>query len=676
MVNKISLSASALLISFALATVDLPIDVTASSNSQQYRKLTCKAENLISISHTVPTTVEGVAAPLFDVEAVQLNADAITQLKKQDADADIFDFENTSPNTLERRGYFKECKTYEGDLLWPKKELWEVFDKLIGNSLIKTVPFGAVCYDDFGNYNANQCKYITDNWSTDSYIPTADPTAVNSLLYEGAHCVPKSIWPLGDGSCTLGGLPSYSVNATHVYQIQVAVNFARSLNLRLVIKNTGHDFAAKSMGGGSLSIWTHNLKNIQFFESYTQGSYKGPALKVGAGVQAYELYEAAHKHGVTAVGGEGQTVGVMGGYIQGGGHSPLSGFYGMAADHVLSVQMVTANGRFVTASETVNPDLFWAVCGGGGSTYGVVTSVTVKAQPKLEVSTMRLTIGPSSDTGIPKEKLWEGVRHFMSKFSEWGYDKGMYIYFLIIPTGNGDFMLQIAPWFAPKTSLEDFKSQTAEPLLAAWAELGIETEEPIYGHYDDFYDAWKDVFPLESWGSPNIRQGSRLFPKANFDDATKFNATFNAVKDTVDDGAMIIGFNVAPHHENGQNPDNAVNPAWRQTVFHGIVAGTWDSTASLDQMAAISTKVTNKWTASWRDVTPGSGAYMSESDYNEPNFSQSFWGSKYAKALQLKKKFDPNDVFYAHHAVGSENWKMSETMLDGLDAQASKLCRA
>lgn len=111
---------------------------------------------------------------------------------------------------------------------------------------------------------------------------------------------------VGSTSCEVGGYPAYVVEATNVAQIQLAVNLARSLDLRLVIKNTGHDFGAKSTGMGALSIWTQKLKSIQFYDNYQQGSYEGPAFKLGAGVQAFELYEAADKYGVTAVGGEGR----------------------------------------------------------------------------------------------------------------------------------------------------------------------------------------------------------------------------------------------------------------------------------------------------------------------------------------------------------------------------------
>jgi FAD binding domain-containing protein len=106
------------------------------------------------------------------------------------------------------------------------------------------------------------------------------------------------------GNCTLGGFPSYVINATSVYQIQLAINCARNLNIRVVVRNTGHDFLGKSTGAGALSIWTHHLKDVNFLANYESSSYRGPALKLGAGIEVADLYNAANKYGVTGVGGE------------------------------------------------------------------------------------------------------------------------------------------------------------------------------------------------------------------------------------------------------------------------------------------------------------------------------------------------------------------------------------
>ena len=78
------------------------------------------------------------------------------------------------------------------------------------------------------------------------------------------------------------------------------------MNIRFVVKNTGHDFNGKSGGAGALSVWTHHLKQITYLPNYQSKSYSGKAIKVGSGVQAEELYAAAKANGVTAVGGEGR----------------------------------------------------------------------------------------------------------------------------------------------------------------------------------------------------------------------------------------------------------------------------------------------------------------------------------------------------------------------------------
>lgn len=98
------------------------------------------------------------------------------------------------------------------------------------------------------------------------------------------------------------------MNVTTVAQIQLAVNFARNTNLRLVVKNTGHDFGAKSTGAGGLNIWTHHLKDYKFYDNYTSESYSGSAVKLGSGVQAFEMYAACNEHNVTCVGGEGRVL--------------------------------------------------------------------------------------------------------------------------------------------------------------------------------------------------------------------------------------------------------------------------------------------------------------------------------------------------------------------------------
>ncbi|KAI0130523.1 FAD binding domain-containing protein [Xylariales sp. AK1849] len=618
------------------------------------------------------------SAALFTSESLQLTDAVLANLTElQLTNVSLFTFENTtkSTETVKPRTDSPQCKTYTGDSLWPPAAVWTVLEVLSGGALIETVPYAAACYDDFGNYDKAKCDFLTNNWTFGSIYHTEDPTSVNAVLFQGQSCMPPTLSP-NETHCTVGGYPSYAVNVSNVAQIQLAVNLARNLNIRLVIKNTGHDFGAKSTGMGSLSLWTHNLKDIQFFDSYLQpypspqSSYTGPAFKLGVGVQAFELYAAANQYGVTAIGGEGRTVGVMGGYILGGGHSPLSSLYGMGADQVLSMEVVTADGQFVTASPTSNADLFWALCGGGGSTFGVVTSVVVKAYPKIKVTTLTYVLSTSAT--VTAAQFWAALRAFFDGFITYT-DAGNYEYFRISATGPGQFTSDMGPWFAPNMSKSELQALVA-PLFAEFTALGVEIS-PVYTEYDNYYDAWYASFPVEPWGSNAIRQASRLFPKSNWEDQTKLNATFDAIKSVVEEGGYVIAFNIAASPSNGY-PDNAVNPAWRSTVMHAILAAVWDpNSMSEATIKTASDKLTFDWMQRWRDVSPGAGAYMSESDYIEPDFQQAFFGDKYDKLYALKQTYDPSGVFYAQNAVGSEDWAMEDTIMGNLPSQNSRLCR-
>lgn len=193
--------------------------------------------------------------------------------------------------------------------------------------------------------------------------------STNSQWASGFSC-PPTLYP--NSTCTQGGWPAYVVNATSTRHIQLAVNFARNNNIRLVIKNTGHDFNGKNIGGGALSIWTHNLKGITYHTNYTSptGSYTGRAVSYAAGTQASEGSTLMQREKVSMIVAGGPNVGIAGGYLQGGGHSGLLGYLGFAADQVLAMTAVTADGRVVEMHDELNEDLFWAFRGGGGGTYG------------------------------------------------------------------------------------------------------------------------------------------------------------------------------------------------------------------------------------------------------------------------------------------------------------------
>lgn len=251
----------------------------------------------------------------------------------------------------------------------------------------------------------------------------------------------------------------------------------------------------------------------------------------------------------------------MGGYIQGGGHSPMSSMYGTASDQALSFEIVTPDGRFVTADESHNTDLFWALRGGGGGTFGVVTSVTVKAYPKMPVSFVTFSISNSGN--VTTEAFWSAIKAYWDGLVTWT-EADTYSYFWFEALGSGSYTFYMEAFWAPNKTAAELEALTA-PLFANWSALGVPLT-PVFQEYDNFYDAWDAAFPLESWGFNSVRQVSRLFPRDNWANETIKAETFASVRWILEQGVTVYGFHLAP----GQHdyPDNAVNPAWRQAVGH------------------------------------------------------------------------------------------------------------
>ena len=178
-----------------------------------------------------------------------------------------------------------------------------------------------------------------------------------------------------------------------VKDVQAGIAFAQKRNVRLVVKNSGHDFYGKSTGKGALSLWVHNLKDKTVIPNYRSTYYRGAAVKVGAGVEGGDAAEFASGQGYRVVVGTCPTVKAAGGFTQGGGHSFLSGSYGYGADNVLEWEVVTADGKHVIATpNNEHKDLYWALSGGGGGTFAVVISMTVRVYRDGNVALASFTL--------------------------------------------------------------------------------------------------------------------------------------------------------------------------------------------------------------------------------------------------------------------------------------------
>ncbi|KAH7094849.1 hypothetical protein FB567DRAFT_511218 [Paraphoma chrysanthemicola] len=621
---------------------------------------------------TVPLSV-AAGAPLQSAETRQLTDEVVERLITNNATsayAEYFIFQKDIADNfaLARQNVSSRCRTFPGDLAWPKALVWDVFDALLGGALIPTIPIAAPCYDTpWGKQNAQTCADVTKNF-TNPLFHHADPTSNMWPIFQGRTCMPTN--DSSSRTCTLGGYPAYAVKASTIAQIQLAINFARAANLRLVIKNTGHCYLGKSTGAGALSLWMHNMDQIDFLPDYRGPGYNGPALKLAAGVNVRQVYEAADRYNVTVLGAVSWSVGYAGGMITGGGQNPLAGIYGMAADHVVAFQVVTADGRFITVSEADHPDLFWALRGGGGGTFAVVTSVIIRAHPKLNVVTSKWVLDATTNNA---DAFWKGTKKFYDVFLDWA-DAGIYSFFIMgkapAPFLNMMFL------FAPNHTLESY-TKVVKPFFDYLKAENISLTSPHSSlAHSSFYNAYQATWGSNSFpiGLDNSLPANRIVPRVNFKE--KYNETFALIKDHVLAGKHLLGYHKAP--KDYANTDNAVHPAWRNCGMFLVTS----SNKSMDHSTPEGLSAANKDLQEnilqpWRDITPvaaGGGTYLNEASVMEPDWQESFYGGFYPRLSQIKRKYDPNDVFYATTAVGSERWRVEDGE-QGVQTQNGRLCK-
>src|SRR5207237_1525902 len=177
----------------------------------------------------------------------------------------------------------------------------------------------------------------------------------------------------------------FAVAATKTEDVVAAVNFARENNLRLVVKGGGHSYQGTSCAADSLLIWTRAMNSIVLDDALVAQGCSGkrapqPAVIVGAGAIWMQAYDAVTTKGGRYVQGGGCTTVGVAGLIQSGGFGTFSKGFGTAASSLLEAEVVTADGVVRTVNACTDPDLFWALTGGGCGSCGVVTKVTLRNQ--------------------------------------------------------------------------------------------------------------------------------------------------------------------------------------------------------------------------------------------------------------------------------------------------------
>ena len=425
---------------------------------------------------------------------------------------------------------------------------------------------------------------------------------------------------------------------------------------------------------------------------YKKGNYSGTAAHFGSGLQNWELFNHMFRNNLTIVGGGHRTIGANGGWMAGGGHGNLASFYGLAADQALELHVVTADGRYVIADEFQNTDLFYALRGGGGSTYGVVTSVIVKTYPPITLITSYLSIAsnPPPDTNTRArlapldpsthyvnntERFWSALAIYfrfkpsvvLARGTDWDY---------LYPLGNGSYSFRARTVYPNTTAAS--AAQRLQPLYDAFALAGfnftLNRTELLPAPY-----AGTALTPSSpaTGGLQNTRYRSRLIPHANWATESIFSRTFSAIRSAVQDGNLTLhGLSIGPSASVAGSPGvtSAVHPAWRSNVLHLCFITVQPSGLSPSQAREEESQV-QRYMKPIRELTPGSGSYINEGDPGEPEWQESFFGANYGRLEGIKKRRDPWGVFWAPTTVGSDGWEV--VSLDGYPgSQNGRLCRA
>ncbi len=548
-----------------------------------------------------------------------------------------------------------------GDPGWPSAEAWGRLKDAVGGSLFKGARLFAPCDQD---PKGAACADVVANIS--------NPFFVGDQAGGAQTCGWLDAWTPQPSA--------YAIAARSTVDVVAAVDFARAHRLRLVVKGAGHSYQGTSNAPDSLLVWTRHMNAVTLHDRFVpQGGDPAagtPAVSAQSGAVWIDLYDAVTtRAGRYVQGGGCADVGVAG-LVQSGGFGVYSKGFGTAAASLLEAEIVTADGRARVVNAHQDPELFWAIKGGGGGSWGVVTRLTLRthdlpaffggAGGKIEAS---------SD-----EAYRRLIARFLSFYSErlfnphWGEQAyiGPGNHFELSMACQGLSNDEAAAVWKPffdwvAAAPQDFKIVSkmgagagpsrdqwnvavnpglvrdprpgAPPSHGWWR--GNETECGVFLHgYDSLW------LPSSLLGSQALVDA--MFAASRF----KMLRTF-----------FNKGLAGAPAEAIAATLDTATNPAVVGAFALVIIAdgegpafpGQPGAHVDLDAARADARNI-DASIAELRKIAPHSGSYVSESNYFNPSWREEFWGSNYARLRAVKAKYDPDGLFFVHHGVGSEDW--------------------
>ncbi|KAL4922897.1 hypothetical protein BDW62DRAFT_196904 [Aspergillus aurantiobrunneus] len=571
---------------------------------------------------------------------------------------------------------------------------WEAFSGRIGGRLYDGEPMLAPCYIRYNGHlqrpDAGECTALQRNRNNANF--TSDHFGgyrnVNwgACQATGAGCAfgtrnPDLITPVSQ-PCFQGSVPSKYVDARSVEDIQKTLAFARINNLRLVIKNTGHDYTGRSSGPDSLGLWTHHIQPpIRLEQDFIPegcSEVAGDGITFGAGQQFAGIYEFAREHDYRVVGGSSSTVGAAGGWITGGGHSLLSNELGLGVDNVLQLRAILPNSTYITANRCQNQDIFFALRGGGGGTFAVITEMSVLAHPEKPMVAATATFMSLSPTSAA-----EFISIIVANADRWAAEGwGGYIQPGVLGNGVSSFIMatSMLNQSAAETSMRpvmDFAHRLGTLSIANISSTNTYSEvlESLIG----------DGASQSLGGGGGMAMSSRIIPREYFQglaNQKKLSSILNDVLvNTQNDShdlhlvapmaplficvtAPTTYSQSLPKSEQAGGPGaSSVTPAWRAGLWHAIHLRPFSGSTISDPDAVRDIfQAAHDTMEPLRRFAPDGGAYLNEADAFETDPVGAFWGEEnYARLLRIKEEIDPTNLLSVHQGVG---WDSEDKRFD------------
>jgi FAD/FMN-containing dehydrogenase len=396
--------------------------------------------------------------------------------------------------------------------------------------------------------------------------------------------------------------PSVVARCRTTADVQAAVRAARSAGMPLSVLAGGHDVAGSAIRDGSLLVDLSTIRQV---------TVDGAEARVAGGATVSDVLDAARPHGYAAAVGTVSSVGFAG-LTLGGGYGTLIGVVGLGVDNLLSAEVVLADGRVVTADPHREPDLFWALRGGGGN-FGVVTELRTRLHPFATVTTGTIAFGWDQARSV-----LQGWRDLMASA-----DDALDVMFGAMSTPGG-LVLYTAPTWAGDPGQAD--SQVAgvralgEPVLDDVGRRALA----------DTVHALDDAFPRGG----NYRFGAPILPGLTDDAIDAFLRSAEAMPAT-------CVLNV--HHAHGaatRVPVTDTAHAYRDEHLVVEIIGTWAD----GDGAAESAWVRDTERRLGAHALPG--GWVNAMALGDPR-ARDAYGINTARLLAVKSHYDPDRVFAA-----------------------------